>query len=498
MQNVSQNRFQVIEPSFDVREVGHVKSVRDCIVRAVGLPSCLNGQLVEFCNGTQGMVMGFTEEDVQILAFGVKGELRAGDEVYNKGGSFRVPVGDNFLGRVVNALGEPADGKGPVESKGDLPVFGDAPEIMERVPVHETMEMGTRMVDAAMAVARGQRQLLIGDKMTGKSTIALDAVLNQKGRETICIYCVIGKPYSTLVKVLQLLHENEAMEYSIVVSGIASTSAGEQYLAPYTGAALGEYFMRRGKHVLMVLDDLTKHAWVYRQLSLLMERAPGREAYPGDIFYIHSQLVERAACLAPEFGGGSMTFLPICDILQGDVTGFIPTNLISMTDGQIYMSTPLFNKGQKPAIDLGLSVSRIGSKGQWKSMKEVSGRIRLEHLLYQDLLKSTQLRSSLSADAAARIKRGSALSEIFVQGKASPVPIEEQVVLLHAWNQGVMDELSDEEKKRFKDDFPLRMREWYPQMLQEMRDSQKLTDQMKEKIVEGAKRYVPGWSPKEK
>ena len=347
-------RADAMEPTakpaatFEVREVGRVKSVRELIVRAVGLPSCMNGQMVSFSNGAKGMVMGFTEDEVQILMFGGKGRIRAGDEVYNRGEEFQVPVGEAFVGRIVNALCEPMDGKGSIASSESCAVFNDAPSLMERLPVDSTMETGARILDAVIPIARGQRQLVIGDRMTGKTTLCVDAILNQAGKHVVGIYCCIGKTYSGLVKIARLLQNRGAMDYSIIVSAPASTSAGEQYLAPYSAAALGEYFMRHGKDVLVVFDDLTKHAWVYRQLSLLLERAPGREAYPGDIFYIHSQLLERAAQLGKASGGGSMTFLPICDILQGDVTGYVPSNLVSMTDGQIYFSTDLFNKGIKP------------------------------------------------------------------------------------------------------------------------------------------------------
>jgi F-type H+-transporting ATPase subunit alpha len=299
---------------------------------------------------------------VQVLVLGDASSVRAGDEVYNKGKTLILPVSDDFIGRVVNSMCEPQDGLGPIEAKDYYPVFIVAPGVMDRMPVKDTLESGTLIIDGIIPLAKGQRQLLIGDRLTGKTTVALDAIINQKGRNVVCIYCCIGKPYSSLVKVLDTLREKEAFDYTIIVSGVASISTGEQYLAPYTACMLGEYFMHKGRDVLLVTDDLTKHAWVYRQISLLLERAPGREAYPGDIFYIHSQMMERAGYMRQELGGGSMTFLPIVEILQGDLTGYIPTNLVSMTDGQLYFSTPLFNKGFKPAIDFGLSVSRIGNK----------------------------------------------------------------------------------------------------------------------------------------
>jgi F-type H+-transporting ATPase subunit alpha len=361
---------------------------------------------------------------------------------------------------------------------------------MERQPVEQTLETGTRILDAVIPIAKGQRQLIIGDRMTGKTTLALDAILNQKGKGTICIYCCTGKTYSSLLKTVRLLESRGAMEYTTVVSAPASTSVGEQYLSPYAACTLGEYFMRHGRNILVVFDDLTKHAWVYRQLSLLLERAPGREAYPGDIFYVHSRLLERAAYLNQELGGGSMTFLPICDILQGDVTGFVPSNLVSMTDGQIYLSTALFNKGIKPAIDFGLSVSRIGSKAQWPGMRDLSGRLRLEYVQYQELLQMTQLRTNLSGEAEARLKRGEAITALLVQDKNQPVPMEDQIVQLYALRRGILDELSALQIKQFKREFPQSLRQWAPQLVDELGKTKMLAPHMKTALDEHLKRYL--------
>ncbi len=493
---VTENRSSVVErhplstSGFEIREVGMVKSVRELIVRVIGLPSCMNGQKVEFANGARGMVMGFTEHEVQVLAFGGKGQIRAGDEVYNRGEEFRVPIGESFVGRVVNSLCEPVDGAGPIPSDGREALFGEAPGVMERVPVDQTLETGTRMLDAAIPIAKGQRQLIIGDRMTGKTTLAVDAILNQKNAKTICIFCCIGKTYSSLLKIVHLLGVHQAMSFTIVVSAPASVPVGEQYLAPYTACTLGEYFMRRGRDVLVVFDDLTKHAWVYRQLSLLLERAPGREAYPGDVFYIHSQLVERAGYLRKDLGGGSMTFLPICDILQGDVTGFVPSNLISMTDGQIYLNSVLFNKGIKPAIDFGLSVSRIGSKAQWSAMREVSSRLRLEYVQYQELLQMTQLRTRLSKEAESRIKRGEALTGLLIQDKYQPIAMEDQVIQLFALQRGMLDILSPAQLRQFKREFGSVVRQAAPQLVTELRSKKVLTPQMKQMLEECLTRYV--------
>lgn len=475
---------------FEVREVGQVKSVKKFIVIATDLNSCINGQIVEFEKGRRGLVMGFDEEKLQVLVLGGAAGIRSGDEIYNRGESFLLPAGEAFLGRVVNALCEPVDGLGPIKSDAMMPVFAEAPGVMDRVQLKETLETGTVSLDAGIPIAKGQRQLLIGDRATGKSTVALDAILNQKGKDVVCIYCCIGKPYAGLLKILNLFHEKGAMPYTIVVSAVASTSSGEQYVAPYTASMLGEYFMQRGRHVLLVFDDLTKHAWIYRQISLLLERPPGREAYPGDIFYIHSQLVERAGHLKPERGGGSMTFLPIVEILQGDVTGYISTNLISMTDGQIYFNTSLFNKGTKPAVDFGLSVSRIGNKGQWPAMKEVSKSLRLDYLQYQELLQMTLLRSGgLSKESELKLKRGEALTQLLLQNKNKPVSMEEQIFFMIALNKGVLDGLSTAHLQRFKQEFFSFVQRTDPGVVEELQKTKLLADEQRDRILTCLKKY---------
>ncbi len=477
--------------TFEVREVGQVLSVRKFIVIAKGLPSCMNGQTIEFASGVAGLVMGFSEEKVQLLVLGDATGIRAGDEIYNKGTSLTMPVGDAFLGRIVNALGHPQDGLGPITADDHLPMFKVAPGVMDRVPVKESLETGTLIIDAIIPMAKGQRQLLIGDRLTGKTTVAVDAILSQKGKSVICIYCCIGKPYSSLLKVLDTLREHDSLDYTIVVSGVASVSTGEQYLAPYAACTLGEYYMSKGKDVLVVFDDLTKHAWVYRQICLLLERAPGREAYPGDIFYIHSQLVERAGYMKPALGGGSMTFFPIVEILQGDVTGYIPTNIISMTDGQLYFSTALFNKGFKPAIDFGLSVSRIGNKAQWLVMKNLSKSLRLEYLQYKELLQMTQLRTTgLSKEAEARLRRGEAINHLIIQDKNAPVSMEEQVIFLHALNKGVLDNLSSSQIRKFRREVFAYVAKQHPELFKEIRRTRDIDDTQKAALEECLKAYL--------
>ncbi len=475
---------------FDIREVGHVESVRKFIVFATGMPSCINGQIVEFAAGVQGLVMGFTENKVQILILGDSASVRAGDEVYNKGKSLTLPVADAFLGRIVNALCKPQDGLGDIDSDEYYPVFKIAPGVMERRPVKDSLETGSLILDAIIPIAKGQRQLLIGDRLTGKTTVAIDAILNQKGKNIVCIYCCIGKPYSSFLKILDILKEYGALEYTIVVTGNASLSTGEQYLSPYTACMLGEYFMSKGRDVFVVFDDLTKHAWVYRQISLLLERAPGREAYPGDIFYIHSQLVERAGYMKEELGGGSMTFFPIVEILQGDVTGYISTNIISMTDGQLYFSTSLFNKGFKPAIDFGLSVSRIGNKAQWPAMRELSKSLRLDYLQYKELLQMTQLRTGgLSKDAEDRLKRGEVINQLISQDKNKPVSLEEQIIYLYALNKGVLDALPISSVRQFKTQILSFVNSNYPEYCSDIRKKQELSSEIKQKLDSALKTY---------
>ncbi|MDD5348063.1 MAG: F0F1 ATP synthase subunit alpha [Candidatus Omnitrophica bacterium] len=475
---------------FQIHEIGSIMSVRECIVRVKGMPSCINGQIVDFESGGRGMVFGFNENEVHVLVLNTKGTLHIGERVLSSGEFLSLPVGEGFRGRIVNGLCEPVDGLGPIPSQDNYPVFREAPGVMDRVPVKETLETGTILLDAVIPIAKGQRQLLIGDRLTGKTTVAVDVILNQANLDVVCVYCCIGKPLSSLQKVLNLFQERGVLPYTIVVSGVASASMGEQYLAPYTATMLGEYFMNKGKDVFVVFDDLTKHAWVYRQISLLIERAPGREAYPGDIFYVHSQMMERAGYLKEELGGGSMTFFPIVEILQGDVTGYISSNLISMTDGQIYFSTALFNKGIRPAIDFGLSVSRIGNKAQWPAMKALSSQLRLEYIQYQELLQMTQLRTTgLSREAEDRMKRGQAITQLLIQDKNKPMSMEAEIMYLFALSMGLLDTLSTNDVKKFKDEFvPLVERE-FPDLFKEIRTTQILNDTSIEMLYEALNHY---------
>ncbi len=474
---------------FDVREVGRIVSVREFIVKVEGLPSCMNGQMVEFADGDRGMVMGFTEQHVLVLIFGNKATVRAGHEVYSRNESFTIPVGEGFIGRVVTSLGEPMDGQGAVASSATNPIFFEAPGVMERVPVNAALETGIRIIDASFPIAKGQRQLVIGDQMTGKTTITTDTILNQHDKGVICIYCAIGQSHSSFMKTLRLLQEHGAMAYTIVVGGIASRPLGEQYLAPYAAAALGEAITAQGRDVFVAFDDLSKHAWAYRQLSLLLERSPGREAYPGDIFYIHSQLLERAGKFVPELGGGTMTFMPVVATIQGDITGYIQTNIISITDGQIYLNTALFQRGFRPAIDFGLSVSRIGNRAQCAAMRELSGKLRLEYLQFQELLRMTTMKADLSADAEARLRRGELVTQLFTQLKARPCSLAEQVLFLYAIRSGVLDTVP-QIWQRFKHEIMAWVTQQHPAVVQEIHTKQALSPALKQGLDQALKAYL--------
>jgi F-type H+-transporting ATPase subunit alpha len=440
-------------PLLDIREVGVVKDVRRGIARIYGLPSCVFGQLVQFSGNIRGIVMGFDLKEVMVIILEEEEGVSVGDTATSLTELLTVSVGEKFIGRIVNALGEPADGKEEVRASDRFPIFREAPGVIEREPVVDPLMTGIKIIDLVIPIGKGQRELIIGDRQTGKSSLAVDAIINQRDKDVICIYCWIGGPYTALKKIISTLTEKGALKHTIIVTSSADTSAAEQYIAPYSACALGEYFMQQGRHVLIVFDDLTKHAWIYRQMSLLLERSPGREAYPGDIFYLHSQLLERAGKLKSEKGGGSMTFLPIAETLQGDFTGYIQTNLISITDGQLYVNSALFREGFKPAIDMGLSVSRIGSRVQYPAIKELGEGLRLEFAQYRDMLRMTKMRTKLSQEALAKLKRGEALQAAFTQPGNEPVSAEEQIVLFYAFKRKVLEALDPAAIKRFIAEF---------------------------------------------
>jgi len=442
-------------PVLEIREVGHVREVKKNIAKISGFLRYMNGQIVRFAGGVRGMVVGFDQDEVLVLLFGDEAQIRVGQEVYSLQEEMKVPVGEDLLGRVFNPLGDPLDGKDKLtEDAGRVyqPIFSNGADLVERTGVAKQFWTGTKMVDALIPIACGQRQLVIGDPMTGKTTIAVDAILNQKGRGVVCIYCSIGKSHSSLIRAAQIFKMRGAMNYTIIIAATASSVAGEQYVAPYTACAFGEYFMRRGKDVFVVIDDLTKHAWAYRQISLLLERPPGREAYPGDIYYMHSQLIERAGKLRDDLGGGSLSLFPIVETLQGDTTGYISSNLVSMTDGQIYLSSALFNAGFKPAIDLHLSVSILGGRAQSNFVKGLSGLLRLEYAEYKEILRLTKLKSDVSAQTKRKIRRGEAIETIFAQNKNEPATRGEQTTLLYALSRRILDELDRATLTYFKNE----------------------------------------------
>ena len=429
-----------------MKEHGTVAEIRQDVVHVVGLTNCMNGQLVRIGDSVDGVILGFDRDYVLVLLVDDAGGVKPGDKVLTQLDEFLVPVGEQFLSRRVSALGQATDGGPPIREDAKYPIFGVAPGVLERIPLAEELQTGTKIIDMIKPVGKGQRMLILGDRMTGKTTIGVDAILSQKGRDVICIYCCIGKSEASLARVSDVFERNGVWNYGIVVAATASDPMGQQYLAPYVACSIGEYFMfEKRRNVLVVFDDFTKHAWAYRQISLLLERAPGRDAYPGDIFYIHSQLVERACKLNADRGGGSMTHLPIVETLQGDIAGYIPSNIVSMTDGQIYTSTTLFGEGFKPAIDMGLSVSRIGNKVQWPAIKKLTGMLQLEFVRYKELERLTRIRAGASAEVEERLQRGRVLEEVLKQDENRPVPAEDQTVILFALNNGYLEDVEPED-----------------------------------------------------
>ena len=422
-------------------ETGTVLTVGDGISRVSGLVNCVSGELLEFENGTYGMAQNLEETSVSTVLFGDDVGISEGQTVKRTGRVVSVPVGDAMIGRVVNAIGQPIDGAGPIESSEFRPVESPAPGILDRQPVKEPLQTGIKAIDSMIPIGRGQRELIIGDRQTGKTTIAIDTIINQKGKDVICIYVAIGQKRSTVTNLVEQLKKSGAMEYSIVVAATASEPSPLQYIAPYAGCAMGEYFMNKGKHVLIVYDDLSKHAVAYRALSLLIRRPPGREAYPGDVFYLHSRLLERAAKLSAEKGGGSLTALPIIETQAGDVSAYIPTNVISITDGQIFLETELFHSGIMPAVNPGISVSRVGGNAQIKGMKKVAGTLKLVYSQYRELQSFAQFGSDLDKDTKDRLDQGARIVEVLKQKNSSPVPVEKQVAILYAVTKNVLSEV---------------------------------------------------------
>tara|TARA_Y100001970_G_scaffold268522_1_gene359914 strand:- start:122 stop:1627 length:1506 start_codon:yes stop_codon:yes gene_type:complete len=444
IQNISDQliqKIQGIEADFKSDEVGTVTSVGDGIAKVYGLDKAMAGELVSFDSGVFGLVLNLEEDSVGVAIFGADDLVLEGDKVKRTGEVAKVGVGDQMLGRVVDGLGRPVDGKGDIAAESSMPVEIKAPGVIVRKSVHEPLQTGIKAIDSMIPIGRGQRELILGDRQTGKTAIAVDTIINQKGKNVYCIYVAIGQKQSTVAQVVEKLKENGAFDYTTVVAANASDPAPYQFLAPFTGCAIGEFFRDSGRHALVIYDDLTKHAYAYRQLSLLLRRPPGREAYPGDVFYLHSRLLERAAKMSDEEGGGSLTALPIIETQAGDVSAYIPTNVISITDGQIYLETDLFYSGVRPAINVGLSVSRVGGSAQVKSMKKVAGTLRLDLAQYREVEAFSQFASDLDDATKSQLERGSRLVEALKQGQYVPLPVEKQVLLTFAVTNGYADDV---------------------------------------------------------
>jgi len=469
----------------DVAEVGQVLSIGDGIARIYGLDKVEAGEMVEFQNGIKGMALNLETDNVGVVVFGEDTGIREGDTVKRTGAIVDVPIGKGLLGRVVDALGNPIDGKGPLGEVTRTRVEVKAPGIVPRRSVHEPVQTGLKAIDSLVPIGRGQRELIIGDRQTGKTALAIDAILNQKqvnasgdeSKKLYCIYVAIGQKRSTVAQIVKTLEDYGALEYSIVVAASASEPAPLQYLAPYTGCTMGEYFRDNGMHAVMIYDDLSKHAVAYRQMSLLLRRPPGREAYPGDVFYLHSRLLERAAKMNDEHGSGSLTALPVIETQAGDVSAYIPTNVISITDGQIFLETELFYRGIRPAINVGLSVSRVGSAAQIRAMKQVAGRIKLELAQYREMAAFSQFASDLDAATQRLLARGARLTELLKQPQFSPVPVEEQVVSIFAGTRGYLDRIDVADVTRFEQQLLGELRGKRPELLEAIRTRGEITDE---------------------
>jgi len=465
--------------------VGRVLQVGDGVARVYGLRDVMMGEMVEFPGGVYGLAHNLEEDNVGCILLGGYAEIKEGDIVKTTGRIIQVPVGDPLLGRVVNALGEPIDGKGPIAAREFRATESLAPNVVQRQPVKEPLQTGLKVIDAMTPIGRGQRELIIGDRQTGKTAVAVDTIINQKGQDVICIYVAIGQKLSTVARVADVLAKHDAMQYTIIVAATANDPAPQQYIAPYAGCSMGEFYRDKGKHALVIYDDLTKHAQAYRQISLLLRRPPGREAFPGDIFYLHAHLLERAAKLSDARGGGSLSALPIVETQEGDYSAYIPTNVISITDGQIYLERDLFFAGFRPAMNVGISVSRVGGAAQTKAMKQVAGRLRLDIAYYEELRAFTQFSTELDSATRAQLNRGERMMELLKQPQYSPMPMAEQVVVIYAGTQGYTDELPLESAAPFGRELVTFVRERHPRVLQEIGDTGALSAEV-EKELQGA------------
>ena len=481
---VIRSQIKYYENTIREDETGMVLMVGDGIARVSGLEACMAGELLEFEDKTLGMAQNLEEDGVSAVLFGSGEGIGEGQTVKRTGKVVSVPVGEGLLGRVVNALGEPIDGLGPIEAKEYRPVENPAPGICERKSVSEPLQTGIKAIDSMIPIGRGQRELIIGDRQTGKTSLAVDTILNQKGKDVICIYVAIGQKRSTVASLVETLKEAGAMDYTIVTAATASESSPLQYLAPYSGCAMGEYFMEQGKHALIIYDDLSKHAVAYRALSLLIRRPPGREAYPGDVFYLHSRLLERAAKMDDAHGGGSLTALPIIETQAGDISAYIPTNVISITDGQIFLETELFNSGVMPAVSPGISVSRVGGNAQIKAMKKVAGTLKLIYSQYRELQSFAQFGSDLDADTRARLEQGARIVEVLKQKRSAPVPVEKQVAILLAVTENILAPVDVKDVREYEEELYLFL-DQDPQgaaVMESIRNTGDLTEQDRERL----------------
>jgi len=478
--------FDAVE---NVSETGSVISVGDGIARIYGLQNVMAGELVEFGPDTDGIALNLEEDQVGVVLLGDFSNVKEGDQVRRTGRIMSIPVGEAMIGRVVDALGRPIDGKGAIATTEFNPLERLAPGVVERMPVKQPLQTGIKAIDAMVPIGRGQRELIIGDRQTGKTTVALDTIINQRGQDVICVYVAIGQKRSTVAQVVKTLEDHGAMEYSVVVAATASDPAPMQYIAPYAGCCIGEYFRDSKRHALCIYDDLSKHAAAYREISLLLRRPPGREAYPGDVFYLHSRLLERAAKLNEEKGGGSLTALPFIETQAGDVSAYIPTNVISITDGQIYLLTDLFNSNIRPAIDVGISVSRVGGSAQIKAMRSVAGSLRLEMAQFRNLEAFAQFGSDLDKASQAQLARGRRWVEVLKQGPYSPVPVEKQVAIIFAGANGFLDDLRIEDVRRFEAELYRFLDERQPEVLAAIREKRELNDDIKGRLTNALKEF---------
>ena len=487
---IIRDKIKNYETRLESSETGTVILVGDGIARVSGLDQCMAGELVEFPNGSFGMAQNLEEETVAVVILGTDSGIREGDTVKRTGRVVSVPVGAGLIGRVVDALGEPIDGKGPITAEAYHPIETPAPGIIDREPVNAPLQTGIKAIDSMIPIGKGQRELIIGDRQTGKTTIATDTILNQKGKNVICIYVAIGQKRSTVAGIVNALESGGAMDYTIVVTATASELAPMQYIAPYTGCTMGEYYMHQGKDVLVIYDDLSKHAVAYRAISLLIRRPPGREAYPGDVFYLHSRLLERAAHMSKEKGGGSLTALPIIETQAGDVSAYIPTNVISITDGQIFLEADLFNAGIMPAVNPGISVSRVGGAAQTKAMKKVSGSLKLLYSQYRELQSFAQFGSDLDADTKARLALGERIVEVLKQKRSTPVKMEDQVCILYAVVNGYLKDVALKDVPEFELQLRSFMDSRYPQTMDAIRNTGKLEAETEEALKAGITEFL--------